>query len=140
MAVVISATVFEKVDRQGNPHNELWAILEFADAGYSPGGENLPLAPYMRYIDYMQMTGVSGALDYESEPNMGDFPGNAGSGRVLARYGSSAGLVILSGLSLPASGYLPAASGHLRIGLTKAEVLSGVALSGMRVQIHALGY
>ena len=160
MAVVISSVLFTKKDVAGNPWTEAWAVIEFRDANYSPGGENLALANEFSRIEYILVTPLSGNNNYRPETNMGDYPTNGGSGRLQLYYMASGSVAlnvsglpiqILSGTTLtlasgntasgPFSGRIGiAASGNLAVGLLPVEILSGTAVSGTRALIHALGH
>lgn len=128
MAVVISSLVFTKKDIAGNSFVEGYFLVEFRDAGYTPGGEAMDLSSFMRRAEFVQATPASGALDYEARPSYTDYPGNAGSGRVTLHYlRSSLGISIISGTVNIAPAQL------------RAELLSGVAVSGARAIVHAIG-
>lgn len=158
MAVIVSPIVVTTHDAAGNPYTELHGIVEYRDAGHLPTGEVFDMSAFLRRIEYMSLTPISGALYYQPRPVAGDYPGNAGSGRLTLYYMSS-GIVTLNISGLPvqvlsgsivslASGMSNAASG--RIGLTGSgafnagidmmQILSGVAISGVRAYARILGY
>lgn len=157
MAVVISPIVRTMVDGAGNPMTELYGIVEFRDAGHLPAGEAFDLSAYMRRTEYLFMQPISGALYYEPRVVAGDFPGNAGSGR-LTLFSLASGIVTLnisgvgisltSGQTFTVSGVLGlisgllvrGASGAFNASLDQAQILSGTAISGVRAYFHALGY
>jgi hypothetical protein len=160
MGSIISSLVFTRKDDRGNPITEAYLLWEFRDANYTPGGENINLTSLFRRVEHIAMWPASGALEYNPRPNYGDFPANAGSGRVQLWY-SASGIVtlnisglpvqILSGTSLtlasgntvggPISGRvgLPG-SGAFNAGIAPVEILSGTAVSGIRTKLHVLGY
>lgn len=159
MGVIISSILFAKEDIQGNRYTDGYLLYEFRDTGYSPGGEIMDLTNFFTRLEHIEAFPASGALEYNPRVNQGDFPTNAGSGRVQAWYFGS-GLLnlnisgipvsILSGTILSfASGVMHGGSGRLAFGgsgfinagaLVPTEVLSGVALSGMRTKLYVLGY
>lgn len=157
MAIVISSTVFTRQDMMGNPWVEGWFLVEFRDANYTLGGENLALNTYMSRIEHINAQFVSGNNNYETSPNLADYPANAGSGRLQLYYMGS-GIVTLnisglrvgiqSGALIVTSGVGPVQSGRIEVtgsgafnaGLLKIEILSGVAVSGTRTKLHVLGY
>ena len=160
MAIIVSSLVFVKVDQMGNPHTEAYCLIEFRDARYTLGGEAMDLSAIMRRVEVPPMVGrVSGvSQDYEVRPNVADYPGNAGSGRLELYYANS-GIVTLnisgipiqilsgslvslaSGMSNAGSGRIGlVSSGDLGIGLGKAEILSGTtSISGIRAMLHLIG-
>ena len=158
MGTLISPIVRTTRDDAGNPFVEVYSIFEYTNAGISPGGESIDLSPYMRRAENIIAQPISGVLLYQPRPNVTDFPGNAGSGRMELYYVGS-GIVTLNISGLPiqilsgsivslASGMNNAGSG--RIGLTGSgafnagidfiQVLSGTAVSGTRAYIRAFGY
>ena len=160
MGAIISSIVFTEKDDRGNPWTKAYLLWEFRDTGYSPGGENINLTALFRRVEHIEMFPSSGVLEYQPRPNYGDFPANAGSGRVQLWYGGS-GIVtlnisglpiqILSGTTLtlasgntaggPISGRVNAVgSGAFNAGLAQVEILSGVAVSGIRAKLFILGY
>lgn len=157
MAVVVSPIVITTRDAAGNPWTMLHAIFEYRDANHPPTGETIDLSPYLRRVEYMQLTPISGALYYQPRPVAGDYPGNAGSGRLTLYYLASgiatlniSGLQInvLSGALQPRSGYIDALSGRIAVtgsgafnaGIDMMQILSGVAISGVRAYASVLGY
>jgi hypothetical protein len=115
MGSIISPTVRTTQDLAGNHLTQVWATYEYTSAGILPTGETIDLSPYMRRVEMVQATPASGALVYTPMAHGTDFPGNAGSGRmVLTRPGLS--------------------------GVGGILVASGVAVSGTRAYIHAFGY
>lgn len=159
MAVIVSSILFAKQDIQGNRYTDGYLLVEFRDTGYMPGGEVIDLTANFNRIEHIEAFPASGALEYNPRVNQGDFPANAGSGRVQAWYLGSGVLnlnisglpvSILSGTILSfASGIMHGGSGRLAFGgsgfvnagaLVPTEVLSGVALSGMRTKLYVLGY
>mgnify|MGYP001582526345 CR=1 FL=1 len=116
---VISAILHTTLDVAGNPRQEGWFLVEFANASYQPGGEVLSLANYFRRVETMQAEMASGAIYSLVKPNEADYPGNPASGRLELWRLNSGG----SGV---ASNYL--------------QAVSGLAVSGVRARLHVLGY
>lgn len=157
MAVVISPIVRTVVDGGGNPYVELFGIVEYRDATHAPAGEAFDLSAYMRRVEYIYMQPISGALYYQPRVVAGDYPGNAGSGRLTLYYLASGiitlnisgvGIQLTSGQTFTVSGVLPlisgllvrGASGTFNAGIDYMQVLSGTAISGVRAYFQALGY
>lgn len=166
MATVISSVLFTQTDDRGNRWVNGYFLAEFRDALYTPGGENLNLSSFMRRVDHIAAYPASGVLEYQPRPNYGDFPAQAGSGRMQLWYGGSgivtlnisgALLSITSGQQMfvpvasavfSTSNTIQAISGRLSLagsgafaaGFTPVEILSGTAVSGIRMKIFALGY
>ncbi len=164
---VISAIVFTKRDIAGNNWVEAWILWEHTQAGYTPSGENINLTPYFTRVEMAMARPASGALNYSPVPTGGDWPGNAGSGRMSLFYAAS-GVIVASGVGISiASGVVLMTSNqggggasylsgtalianlhsgsitaqlNINAGLAQVEVLSGVAVSGVRSYIHVLGY
>ena len=126
---VISSIVFTKEDIAGNMWTEGYFLYDFASSGYPADGENMDLSNFFRRIEFVQAETVSGALDYLVRANAADFPGDGGSGRLIISE-----VVIASGHRIVTSGVTPLMSGLV------SEIASGVAVSGMRAYVHALGY
>ena len=157
MAVVISPIVRTIRAEGGHPFTELYGIVEFRDANHAPTGEAFDLSAYMRRVEYIYMQPISGALYYQPRVVGGDYPGNAGSGRLTLYYAGSGivtlnisglGIQLTSGQTFTVSGVLPlisgllvrGASGAFNLGIDQVQILSGVAISGVRAYFHALGY
>lgn len=152
---VISATVYQLLDAAGNPRTEGWFLYEFTGT-YNPGGEAVNLSSYMRRVEGMLMNPASGALNYIPFPNETDLPADARSGRAqLFFMGSGAvtvntsgvNVTITSGQDQTLSGETAVWSGQMTAQVTAwdpnrafAEVVSGVAISGTRARIFAMGY
>lgn len=157
MAVIISSLLFTKLDINGNRWVDGYLLVEYRDAGYSPGGENIDLTSRFRRVEHIEAFPASGVLDYNPRANYGDLPGNAGSGRLQLFYGGSGNIninisglpvSILSGTILSfASGVMHGGSGRLAFGgsgfinagQVQTEILSGIAVSGIRAKIYVLG-
>ena len=157
MGVLISPIVLTRRDVAGNEYADVYSIYEYRDAGIQPGGENIPLDPYMRRVENIHAQPISGILLYEPRPNATDFPGNAGSGRMeLYSLGSAIVTLNISGLAITiisghpflVSGFIGPVSGRIAVtgsgafnaGIQMAQILSGTAVSGARAYIHAFGF
>ena len=156
MGTLISPIVFTRRDDAGNPHVEVLSIFEYTSAGILPTGESIDLSNFMRRVEYVQATPISGATFFDPRPNATDFPGNAGSGR-MELYSPGSGLVtinisglaitIISGHPFLISGFIGPVSGRIAVqgsgafnaGLVNASLISGTAVSGTRAYIRAFG-
>jgi hypothetical protein len=163
MAVVISSRTVQMIDAVGGRLTQGFFLVEYRDANYTPGGENLVLNSYFRNIEHITAAPASGALEYTPRPNYGDFPTNGGSGRLQLWY-SASGLVTLNVSGLPIQilsgnisnlsglGGLPGGatiasgrigvvgSGAFNVGIAPIEILSGTAVSGIRTKLFVVGY
>ena len=153
MATIISSLLFAKEDINGNPFTDGYLLVEYRDAGYTPGGENLNLTSYFRRVEHIETFPASGALEYQPRVNYADLPGNAGSGRLQLWYSGSGvlnisgiAITILSGHPFLISGFIGPVSGRIaaqaaiNAGVAPIEILSGTAVSGVRTKIYVLGY
>jgi len=114
MGVLISPLVRTVKDVAGNSSTEVWSIYEYQAANIGVG-DSIDLSAFMRRVEYINVTPISGAILHIPKPFASDFPGNAGSGRMeVHRVGGS--------------------------GLEGSLMQSAFAVSGMRAYIHAFGY
>ena len=168
MGTVVSAVVYTVKDNMGNPFTQGWFTVEFRDTGYTPGGEVFDYSAYIRRIEMLVANPISGSDNgMLVRPNATDFPMDAASARlVLDRMASSIvalnisgiGIRIASGTLLTTSGIagvqsgfavigtlfsgliVATASGDVAVGSLRAELLSGVAVSGIRAITYVMGY
>ena len=156
MAIVVSSRIFTMVDVAGNPASMGFYTIEFRDANYTTPGEAMDLSATMRWVEYVITQPLSGTNLFDPRVVQGDFPGNAGSGR-LSLYYQASGIVtlnisglainVLSGSVFITSGFGQAMSGRIGVtgsgafnaGLTPLELLSGTAVSGTRAALFVLG-
>lgn len=152
---IISADVYVLKDMAGNPRTHGWFLYEFQGT-YVDGGIAADLSTYMRRVMGIMANPASGALKYIPFPNEVDFPADARSGRVqLFFMGSGAvtvntsgvNVTITSGQNQPLSGVTAVWSGQMTGQAVAwdpnrafAEVVSGIAVSGTRARLFALGY
>jgi len=153
MGAVISALVYTLIDQGGNPRKEGWFLWEFRE-DYSGGGITIDVGNYFRHVEQMLVNPASGAIDYLPKANDASLPGVVQSGSprielwtVVSGVINTSGqnITVLSGQTQIASGYTDIWSGRLtQQSYAPArgfdELASGIAVSGVRARVFALGH